>query len=171
MKKYISLILTVVILFSVGLNAQPEQAGMGMRMGPRMGHQQLKDLLKLTPDQEKQIQELRYQHQKDAIDVRAQIQKNRLELRKMISENNINEAKIFQLTDENSKLQGDLKHSMVKHLLDVYKLLDDNQKAIFAKHFEQFGGGFMKARMMERMKNRPMGNRGMGMHQGPDNNF
>lgn len=168
MKKYISLILGAVIFFSVALYAQPDQGGMGM--GPRMGRQQLKDLLKLTPDQEKQIQELRYQHQKDAIDIRAQIQKNRLELRKMISENNINEAKIFQLTDENSKLQGDLKHSAIKHFLDVYKLLDDNQKTIFAKHFEKFGGEkFMKGRMMQHMQNRPMGKRGMGAGPGQNN--
>lgn len=168
MKKYISLILGTVIFFSVALYAQPDQGGMGM--GPRMGRQQLKDLLKLTPDQEKQIQELRYQHQKDAIDIRAQIQKNRLELRKMISEKDINETKIFQLTDENSKLQGDLKHSAIKHFLDVYKLLDDNQKTIFAKHFEKFGAErFMKGRMMQHMKDRQMGRRGMGAGPGQNN--
>ena len=168
MKKHVSLMLAVVMLLSVALYAQPDQGGMGM--GPRKGRQQLKDLLKLTPDQEKQIQELRYQHQKDAIDIRAQIQKNRLELRKMISEKNINEAKIFQLTDENSKLQGDLKHSAIKHFLDVYKLLDDNQKVIFAKHFEKFGDEkFMKGRMMLHMKDRQMGKRGMGAGPGPNN--
>ncbi|MCL4550931.1 MAG: Spy/CpxP family protein refolding chaperone [Bacteroidetes bacterium] len=168
MKKYVSLVLGAVIFLSVALYAQPGKGGMGM--GPRMGRQQLKELLKLTPDQEKQIHELRYQQQKDAIDIRAQIQKNRLELRKMISENNINESKIFQLTDENSKLQGDLKHSAIKHFLDVYKLLDDNQKTIFAKHFEKFSGEkFMRGRMMQHMQNRPMGGRGMGSGKGPNN--
>lgn len=156
MKKYVSLILTAVIFFSVALYAQHGESGMDRES--RAGHQQLKELLKLTPDQEKQIQELRYQHQKDAIDIRAKIQKNRLELRKMISQNNIDEAKIFQLTDENSKLQGDLKHSAVQHFLNVYKLLDNNQKTIFAKHFEKCGcGGFIKERMMEHMKDRMPG--------------
>lgn len=167
MKKYVSLILASIILLSFTLNAQSEEGG----KGPGPAHQPLKDLLKLTPEQEKQIKDLRYQHQKSVIDISAQIQKNRLELKNMISENNINESKIFQLTDENSKLQGDLKHSTVKHLLDVYKLLDDNQKAIFAKHFEKFDdAGFMRERMQERMRNHPMGRRGMGMDP-RSNNF
>ena len=156
MKKYVSLILGAILLISFTLSAQPEKGGMGM--GPRAGLQKFKALLKLTPDQEKQIQDLRYQHQKAVIDIRSQIQKNRLELRKMVSENNIDEKKIFQLTDDNSKLQGDLKHSAVKNMLDVYKLLNDDQRAIFVKNFGKLANHkFMK----ERMKHFGMGKGGM----------
>lgn len=163
MKKHVSLILAAVMFFSLALYAQPEQGEM------EMGRPHLKELLKLTPDQEKKIHELRYEHEKDAIDIRAKIQKNRLELRNMVAENNINESKIFQLTDENTKLEGDLKHSMVKHLLDVYKSLDDNQKAIFAKHFGELADGFMREKMMQRMKDHPMERPGMEMRESPNN--
>jgi len=124
----------------------------GQPMGPRQGG--IKNLLKLTAEQEKKFDDLVYQHRQDAVDLHSKIQKNRLELEKMVNDNKIDEKRLFQLTDENSKLQGNLKSSAVKNWLDVYKILNDEQKEIWAKHMLQMAS---PQGMRERVKGRIQG--------------
>lgn len=123
------------------------------------------ELLKLSPDQEKKFNDITYQHRKDVIDIRAKIQKNRLELKKMIDENKIDEKIIIQLTDENSKLQGDIKYSAVKRWLDIYKMLNEEQKKIWTKHLSHMTDPqAIRERIKGGIKKFMMGNRGMRMH-------
>ena len=119
------ILLTNFSLFSQQMQDEPP-------MGPRDGG--IKMLLKLTAEQEKKFDDLVYQHKQDAIDIHAKIQKNRLELERMVKDNKIDEKKFFLLTDENSKLQGNLKNSFVKNWFEIYKMLNDEQKAIWSKH-------------------------------------
>jgi len=160
MKKVISAALVVFLLTSLSLFAQP--------MGKSAFLQNnIKSKLKLTPDQEKQFDDITYKQQQAAIDIRSQIQKNRLDLKKMISDKNLDETKVLQLTDENSKLQSDLKHAFVQRWLDIYKILNDDQKAIFLKGLSKLTDGSMMHGKMGRMgmKSGMMG-RGMMQHKG-----
>ncbi len=140
MKKISVLILSVLLLSNISTFSQPGQCE------PRGKH--IKADLKLTPEQEKKFDDLKYQHQQGVIDIQAKIQKSRLELKKMIDDGKIDEKKIFQLTDDNSKLMGDIKYSATKYWLDVYKMLNDEQKAVWTKHLSQMTDpGVMKERM------------------------
>ena len=144
MKKLSVLILSVLLLGNFSIFSQPTEDG--LQFGPRCDR--LKELLKLTPEQEKKFNDLKYQHQQGVIDIHAKIQKNRLELKKMIDDGKIDEKKVLQLIDDNSKLQGDIKYSATKHWLDVYKMLNDDQKTIFTKHLSKMiEPGMMKARV------------------------
>lgn len=120
------------------------------------------ELLKLSPEQEKKFNDFTYQHRKDVIDIRAKIQKNRLELKKMIDEKRIDEKVIIQLTDENSKLQGDIKYSAVKRWLDIYKMLNEEQKQIWINHLSRITDPqTIRERIKGGIKKFMMGKRGM----------
>ena len=166
MKKLCLSVLGMILLTNISLFSQPAQNG--QPMGPQ--HEGIKVLLKLTPEQETKFNDLTYQHRQEAVDVRAKMQKNRLELEKMINDNKIDEKKLFQLTDENSKLQGNMKNSAVKNWLEIYKILNDEQKAIWAKHMLQMAGGQgmrerVKGRIQGKVKNLMMNRRQMQMNR------
>ncbi|MCX6168541.1 MAG: periplasmic heavy metal sensor [Ignavibacteriales bacterium] len=159
MKKLSIYFIGLLLLGSYSIFAQPAKEG------PPFGQRgdRIKTALKLTPEQEKKFDDLKYQHQQGVVDINAKIQKNRLELKKMIADGNIDDKKILQLVEDNSKLQGDIKYSATKHWLDVYKILNDEQKAIFTKFVSRMtdsraGMGRMKAGMRNWM-----GRKGSGM--------
>lgn len=161
MKNVIVLLLAILILGNVSIFSQ---RGQGEMDGNR-----IKAVLKLTPEQEKKFDDLKYQHQQGAIDIRAKIQKNRLELKKLINDGKIEEKKILQLTNDNSKLQGDIKLSAVKCGLDIYKILNDEQKMIWTKHISRMIDtapmkGRMKAGYQKMMNKHDMKNKmGQGL--------
>ncbi len=149
MKKLLFSIFSLVLLTNFSLFSQPTQDE------PPMGHREggIKKLLKLTTEQEKKFDDLAYQHKQDAVDIHAKIQKNRLELEKMVDDNNIDEKKLFQLTDENSKLQGNLKNSAVRSWFEIYKILNDEQKAVWSKHILQMANPqAIRERVKERIQ-------------------
>jgi len=162
MKKLGVIIVTVLLLGNIAIFSQPE---MGNIRGNRV-----KKALKLTPDQEKKFDDLKYQQQQGAIDIRAKIQKNRLELKKIIGSGAIDEKKVLQLTEENSKLQGDLKYSAVRSGLDIYKILNDDQKALWSKFISGMSDGRMKRGKMRGDARNIMQNRAMRNNPGMMNN-
>jgi|GEM_PF-1110663 Spy/CpxP family protein refolding chaperone len=149
MKKIIEYSAIALFIFTFTMAAQP---------GPANKEAMPNGIIKklnLTPEQEKQFKDIRYQQQKKAIDLRSQIQKNRLEVKHMFAVNNIDEKKILELTDANSKIQGDLKNSAMQSWLSIYKILTPEQKEIWAKHFENMGGKMgMRAKMMQRFNDK-----------------
>ncbi|MBI5731353.1 MAG: periplasmic heavy metal sensor [Ignavibacteriales bacterium] len=166
MKKLWLSIFSLILLTNFSLFSQPAQDE--PPMGPREGG--IKKLLKLTTEQEKKFDDLAYQHKQDAVDIHAKIQKNRLELEKMVDDNNIDEKKLFQLTDENSKLQGNLKNSAVRSWFEIYKILNDEQKAIWSKHILQMANPQairerVKERIQSGIKNFIMNRRPMRMNR------
>lgn len=166
MKKLLFSIFSLFLLTNFTLFSQPMQDG--PPMGPREGG--IKKQLKLTVEQEKKFDDLVYQHKQDAVDIHSKIQKNRLELEKMVNDNKIDEKKLFQLTDENSKLQGDLKSSAVKNWFEIYKILNDDQKTIWSKHMLQMAGNQgmrerVKGRIQGKIKNFMMNRKPMRMNR------
>lgn len=161
MKKIIGYTAIALFIFTFTMTAQPGPANKEARPNGIIKK------LNLTPEQEKQFKDIRYQQQKKAIDLRSQIQKNRLEVKHMFAGNNIDENKILDLTDANSKIQGELKSSAVQSWLSIYKILTPEQKEIWAKHFENMGGKMgMRAEMMRRFNDKhPNGKRQMRMEK------
>ncbi len=160
MKKIFLAILGLILLVNFS-NAQPKGD-----FPPTFKEKGIEKLLKLNPDQEKKFDELTYQFRKSVIDIRAKIQKNRLELKKMIDDNLIDEKKILQLTEENSKLQGEIKSLGVKRWLEIYKMLDADQKELWTKHCGRMSNMiFFKERIKGGIKNFIMERRKMKMYR------
>lgn len=147
MKNLISLI--VIAVLTTTLFAQPFNG----RFQP--SKENVIKYLNLTPEQVKKFDELNYNQNKADIELRSKIEKNRLELKKLLDDKNIDEKKILQLTDENSKLQAEIKSNHIKKWLDVYKMLDKDQQEKWIRHFQQMSQpGFFKNKIKERVKNR-----------------
>lgn len=118
--------------------------------------------LKLTSDQESKFNDINTNHQKGMVDFKAKIEKNQIELKSMLKDGNIDEKKLLQLTNENSKLQAEMKESGVKRWIEINKMLDKDQKEIWAKQLARVAGGvhMIKERMKAGIKNNMM-KRGM----------
>lgn len=142
-------IIVFIIILALAANsfAQPE------KWKSHFPKEKFAKFLNLTEEQEKKIEDLKYNLNKSVIDIRAKIEKNRLELKKLFNDSNIDEKKIILLTDENSKLQSEIKNLRIKNWLEIYKLLDKDQQKKWIKFFNnQFDRPFMKKRMMNKFR-------------------
>ncbi|MEG8945885.1 Spy/CpxP family protein refolding chaperone [Rosettibacter firmus] len=115
----------------------------GMQIHKGLMRERLINKLNLTDEQKKQFSNLQNEHQKKMIDLRAQIQKNRLDIKNMMLQNKIDEKKLLDLVQANNKLLSDIRTASINHWLAVYKILNDEQKEIWAKHWA-YGAGFGK---------------------------
>jgi Spy/CpxP family protein refolding chaperone len=152
MKKSIVISLFVTFFICNIMFAQPEPGKGGMPMGKRPGIAKLN----LTPEQEKQFSDINFDHQKKMLELKGQIEKNQLELKKMVVDGKIDEKKLIDITEANSKLQNEIKSSGIKRWIAVNKILNDEQKQIWAKQLGMFGKmkELAKGAVRERMKER-----------------
>lgn len=158
MRKLIFSILSVAILLisQTTSQAQMDKKQFGDR---KFDHKNIVKFLELSPEQEKKFNDINYNHQKEMIELHTQIQKNRLEFKNLFANKDINEKEIISLTEDNSKLQSEIKKSTVEKWLSVYKILNDDQKEKWMLHLEGFD---VRERIREGMKERFMERRGMG---------
>ena len=138
MKKYILITTLFAILALTFTDGYAQNRRMNRDFDRR---DRIADILKLTDEQESMIDDLRYENQSQAIDKRSEMQKNKLEIRKMLDDGNIDESKLLSLVNKNSQIQANLKNERVKMWLDIYNLLDDTQKQIWADHFPRMSEG------------------------------
>lgn len=153
------------------INAQPQNSKSPMRNNKTGVFKKLN----LTTEQQKQFGDIMYKQKQQSIDIRADIEKNRLEMQKMIKDNNIDEGKILSLTNDNSKLQAEMRSNKVKSWFAVYKILTPEQKGIWAKSFGKMGRAreFMHKRIQQFRGNRaqrPMMRRQQMMNTPKNNN-
>ena len=129
MKKSLILSLLTIILFGGFTN---ETFSQKMKQGK---FNMVKNELNLTESQQKTINDLRYEHQLAVLDIRNEIAKNRLEIQNMMQNNNLDEKRFKELSSANTDLDSKLKNMKTDHWLAVYKVLDENQKKIWAQDF------------------------------------
>ena len=118
------LIPIVLFVFAIGISAQP---GPGTGKRKAMIHEKLN----LTPEQEKKIEDLRTSHQKKMIDLRADMAKLHLEKKELLNKGNYDRKAFLALEDKIMKQRNTIETSMANHRMDVYELLDANQKVIW----------------------------------------
>jgi Spy/CpxP family protein refolding chaperone len=134
MKKIIVVILVVMVSAISSSFAQPKRMNM-------QKHDAMVDKLNLTDAQEKQFNNFHYEHREKAIDWKAQLNKNQLEIQKLMSEKNINSAKLKEITKANSDIKAQMHSSRVDMWLNIYNILNDEQKEQWTKHFSNMGRG------------------------------
>jgi len=162
MKSLTKIIIPVVLfVFAIGISAQP---GPGMGQRKAMIHEKLN----LTPEQEKKIDDLRTNHQKKMIDLRADMQKLHLEKKELLNKSNYDRKSFLALEDKIMKQKNVIETAVANHQMDVYELLDANQKVIWNKRpaFNRSGKMGKMGRGMRRHMDCPNGCDGMGPRQG-----
>ena len=140
--------------------AQPEP-GMGMGKGPghgdserpMHGRKELMAKLKLTDDQEAQMQKMRIDLEKKQTALQAKIRIARLEMQELFSAANPDKATIEKKIKEVSDLQYQEKLNGLDHLFSVKAILSPEQQKIWKDHMKQ-AGPEMHEWMMERMMGR-----------------
>jgi len=160
----------VAVLFTVAMAtlafAQPEQGlNMGMPIagpggqGPGMhGRKELMSALKLTEDQQTQMQKMRIDLQKKQTALQAKIRIARLEMEELFSAANLDRAAIEKKMKEVSELQYQEKLNGLDHLFSVKAILSPEQQKIWKDHIKQ-AGPEIRERMMDRMMDRRMDRR------------
>ncbi len=122
LKKSLLITLVLTLVFSSTSFSQKEQR-------ERRGRDAQQ--LNLTPDQEKQIESKRIELKERLIDLKAQLEKKELERNKLFLNENISRTELINLAKEISEIRNEIEIERVNHSIDVYELLDPNQKVMW----------------------------------------
>jgi Spy/CpxP family protein refolding chaperone len=108
--------------------------------------------LNLTEEQQVKVDALRFGHQKDMIDLKANLEKKEVEMAELKNKGNYTREEFLNKINEIVSAKNKIALSMANHQMDVYQLLDENQK----KEWNKFSGNFREKRekrIMKMMKN------------------
>lgn len=144
------LILAVIIAAAVNFYPQKSDQSRGEAF-----HGKMIERLKLTDEQKNKIEQLRIEHQKAMIDLRADMQKKRLAVRELMQKGNYSRSDYLNLVNDLSSARDKIAAARANHRMDVYELLDDQQKKIFNEMPMMGGQGGKRGGMMDRQC--PMG--------------
>lgn len=95
--------------------------------------------LKLTDEQKQKVQQLNLDQQKQNIKINSEIQLNRVEIKKLFTEKALDTKKLASLTENNGKLELQIKTLKTENWITIYNLLNDDQKITWKKHFQLAG--------------------------------
>lgn len=98
--------------------------------------------LNLTEEQKKKFDQIQFMHEEKAIDIRAKLNKNRLEIKKLFKSENFNENEFVNLTQNGEKLRNEQSQLRTQMWLDVYRILDRDQKNEWKEHFAEMPENF-----------------------------
>jgi hypothetical protein len=109
----------------------------------------LKQQLNLSEDQEKKIEGLRLSQEETMIKLRSDLELKELEMRKLKSSDKLSRSEMINITKEISAVKNDMALTKTNHQMDVYDLLDENQRKIWLDKQEKIG--HMKHKMKDKM--------------------
>jgi Spy/CpxP family protein refolding chaperone len=148
--KYLIGVLAVIIAI-VCFNQQTFSQKRNFKEG-KYFRNELKENLNLTTEQEKKIANLRYTQQTAMIKFKADIDLKELEMKKLRESENISRADMVKLINEISAIKNQIALLRVNHQMDVYDLLDANQKKAWLEMQDKIG--MNKERMRENIGER-----------------
>jgi hypothetical protein len=116
-----------------------------------MDQSQIHQKSNLTEEQQVKVEALRFSHQKEMIDLKANLEKKKLDMAELKSKGNYTREEFLSKTNEILSARNNIALSVANHQMDVYQLLDENQK----KEWNKFSGNFgerKEKRIMKMMK-------------------
>ena len=128
-----TLIITTLLVFLLALAgvftfAQQEKED-------RRDHKRVKmiEKLNLTDQQQTQIEEIRFTHQEKMIDLKAVVEKKELGLKELQSTTNFSRGDYIAKVEEIISSKNKIQLEKANHHMDVYELLDAEQKETWNK--------------------------------------
>ena len=107
--------------------------------------------LNLTDEQQEKVEVLKLAHQKQMIDLKANLEKKEVEMAELKNKGNYTREEFLSKTNEIISARNEIALSLANHQMDVYQLLDDNQKKEWNKFSSEFGEKRQR-RIMKMMK-------------------
>jgi hypothetical protein len=104
--------------------------------------------LNLTEEQQEKVDALKFDHQKEMIDLKANLEKKEIEMAELKNKGNYTRGEFLNKVNEIISARNEIALSLANHQMDVYQLLDENQK----KEWNKFSGEFGERRQKRIMK-------------------
>lgn len=92
------------------------------------------DKLNLSDEQSNKISDLRTKHQKSMVDMKADMQKAMIDLKEVRKSNDLNRSKLVSATEKVSNIRNKMALEKANHQMDIFELLDADQKKIWQEH-------------------------------------
>lgn len=129
--------LVAALIFAAAVNIYPQKSDQsrGQQFKSKMFEK-----LNLTEEQKDKIEQLGIEHQKAMIDLRADMQKKRLAMKELMQKGNYTRADYLSMVNEMSAARDKIAAAVANHRMDVYELLNDQQKKIFNDRPMMMGG-------------------------------
>jgi Spy/CpxP family protein refolding chaperone len=129
-----TLILSLVTLFLVtSINsttfAQPKQ-----KFHKKMFKERMIEKLNLTKEQGDKISDLRSDHQKKMADFKAELEKAKIDMRDLRDNSDLSRAEMISAVEKVNNIKNKMALERTNHRMDVYELLNDEQKEIWREH-------------------------------------
>ncbi len=136
MKLNIFAIIVVALTVLIGQNGFTQE-----RMNCRKDGNQFRifQKLSLTETQQDQIVNLRLNHQMEMIDLKANLQKKKLEMSELKNNGNYTREDFLNKVEAINSVKDEIAISKANFQMDIYQLLDDNQKKEWNKCSFNFG--------------------------------
>ncbi|NQV29744.1 MAG: periplasmic heavy metal sensor [Candidatus Marinimicrobia bacterium] len=128
-----SLILLLILAFAIPVMSQ---SGLG-KMDQSAFPQHMAEVLKLTPEQEAQMQTLRFSHQKAMIPLQADLKSEMLEVKQLKLADEPNRKKIFTQIDKVGVARIAIDKAKADHQLEIRKILSAEQYKVFRKNMHK----------------------------------
>jgi len=93
----------------------------------------LESKLNLTDAQKNQIEKLRLDHQKAMVDLKANLEKARIESREVMSKDDFTRSEYLAAHNKMVKLREDIHLAAANHRMDVFELMNKDQRKILAE--------------------------------------
>ena len=104
--------------------------------------------LNLTEEQQEKADIMKLAHQKEMVDLKASLDKRKIEMAELKNKGDYTREEFLSRTNEIISARNEIALSLANHQMDVYQLLDDNQK----KEWNKFSGEFGERRQKRIMK-------------------
>jgi hypothetical protein len=109
---------------------------------------QIHQKLNLTEEQQEKADILKLAHQKEMVDLKANLEKRKIEMAELKNKGNYTREEFLAKTNDIISARNKIALSLANHQMDVYQLMDDNQK----KEWNKFSGEFGERREKRIMK-------------------
>ena len=100
---------------------------------------QIHQQLNLSDEQQTKVDEMKFAHQKEMIDLKANLEKKELELRELKNKVNYTRDEYLNKINDIISARNKIALSVANHHMDVYQILDENQKKEWNKMSHQIG--------------------------------
>jgi len=95
--------------------------------------------LNLTEVQQEQIGSIKLNHQMNMVDLNANLKKKKLELAELKNKGNYTRESFIDKVEAINSAKNEIAISLANFQMDIYQLLDDNQKKEWNKYSFNFG--------------------------------
>jgi Spy/CpxP family protein refolding chaperone len=141
--------LAIISVFLISQNLFAQEKHERQRDG---NNSKIHQKLNLTQEQQESVDALRFAHQKEMIDMKANLEKKEIEMAEMKNKGNYTRDEFLNKINDIIAAKNKIALSMANHQMDVYQLLDENQK----KEWNKFSGKYREQRekkIMKKMRN------------------